>query len=57
MSKEDWVNKCAARIKEVSGMDNEEAAMYAQIYLDDVLNGDTGEDPEQAADDAMDDWR
>lgn len=56
MSREEWLQRFADHMVQVSKIETASAYNEAICYLDDVLDGDTSDDPEQAAQDAMEDW-
>ncbi len=56
LTRDEWLKRAAARFNYIGFLNMDEALTEAEIYLDDILDGDTDEDPETSADNAMDDW-
>ena len=52
MRSEEWLKRCANRLKELAKLSDDEASDMANALLD-GLDGDTTEDPEVVADDEL----
>lgn len=56
MTKEEWLNRCAARYQQRSGMEAGEAMKAAEASLEN-LDNDVTENPEDAADEDLTCWQ
>lgn len=55
LTREQWLERCAARLRDRGGMVPDVAMLTADAQLEN-LNEDLTENPEQAADDEMSYW-
>jgi hypothetical protein len=55
MDKQEWLQKCAARFAERSGIHPDDAKYDAEMCLG-MVGGDLTEDPDEVADEEMSNW-